>query len=212
MVGDARKKGGAYSDNPVTMRHRQYEANLAPEKLTLRRRKFCEYRALRSTCLKVSESEAYKTETTRDGKLHHLRIACNNKLTNRVHANIPSFDPDVEAFVTRFHDGRWEKGLKKTLAANDPIRQQNLAFRRLERISGTEESRRLQNDVEDAVMEDAAVEDAPAAEGGGAADGAASQANTLDQSDASPKISFYIVVDSPGVDANGNEVQGNSKD
>ncbi|TDZ58624.1 hypothetical protein CTRI78_v005194 [Colletotrichum trifolii] len=212
MVGDARKKGGAYSDNPVTMRHRQYEANLAPEKLTLRRRKFCEYRALRATCLKVSESEAYKTETTRDGKLHHLRIACNNKLTNRIHANIPSFDPDVEAFVTRFHDGRWVKGLKKSLAANDPIRQQNLAFRRLEKISGTEESRRLQNNVEDAVMEDAAVEDAPAAEGGGAADGAVSQANTLDQSDASPKISFYIVVDSPGVDANGNEVQGNSKD
>ncbi|KAL0938033.1 uncharacterized protein CTRU02_207764 [Colletotrichum truncatum] len=117
MPGDARKKGGSYSTNPSTVRIRAYEANLSPDRLALRKAKFSEYRSLREACLRASEKDEYKSETTRDGKLHLLSVACHNKIAERKAVNRYMCGTNINEYVIRFHDSRWEKRLK---AASNP--------------------------------------------------------------------------------------------
>ncbi|OHE99367.1 hypothetical protein CORC01_05408 [Colletotrichum orchidophilum] len=116
MVGDARRKGGSYSDNPNTARTRRYLKNQTPEQRALKSKVFSEYRAFRTTCIKRSSMSDYIYERSRDVKLKMLSDAVNTLIANRAARNIDYFGTHVEEFITRFHDKAFLKSIGKANA------------------------------------------------------------------------------------------------
>ncbi|EFQ29592.1 hypothetical protein CGRA01v4_14871 [Colletotrichum graminicola] len=121
MAGDARKKGGAYSDNPKTRRTVEYLQNLPAEKKNEKRKNFLEYRSLRTACITCAKKADYQQSRSRDDKLAMLREACQNAMANRLKKGIDYEGTDIETHVARFHD-RAFCGSKKNAGASDVAR------------------------------------------------------------------------------------------
>ncbi|WYZ45637.1 hypothetical protein EsH8_VIII_000953 [Colletotrichum jinshuiense] len=111
MAGDARRKGGAYSDNPNTVRTRLYNSSLGEKAKELKSKRFSEYRALRSACINTSRKAEYFQERTREGKLAILRRACTVTLQRRRSKCMPMMGYDIEEFITRYHDKSFLRGI-----------------------------------------------------------------------------------------------------
>ncbi|GJC85578.1 hypothetical protein ColLi_08416 [Colletotrichum liriopes] len=118
MVGDARKKGGIYSDNPKTKRTRAFLENLPAGKKEARRKTFLEYRSLRTTCITRSKKTDYQQSHSRDDKLSMLREACSNAIANRLKRGIEYMGTDIEASIARFHDRAFLCAMKQKAGAD----------------------------------------------------------------------------------------------
>ncbi|KAK1978723.1 hypothetical protein LZ30DRAFT_662637 [Colletotrichum cereale] len=119
MAGDARKKGGVYSDNPKTRRTVEYLQNLPPQKRDEKRKNFLEYRSLRSTCITRCKKADYQQSNSRDKKLTILREACHTAIANRLKRGIDYEGTDIEAHIVRFHDRGFACGSKKDASASN---------------------------------------------------------------------------------------------
>ncbi|KAK1993180.1 hypothetical protein LX36DRAFT_684435 [Colletotrichum falcatum] len=113
MAGDARKKGGAYSDNPKTQRTVEYIQNLPAEKREEKRKNFLEYRCLRTACIARAKKEDYQQSHSRNDRLSMLRDACNDAIAKRLKKGIEYKGTDVEAHIARFHDRAFDYGSRK---------------------------------------------------------------------------------------------------
>ncbi|KZL86015.1 hypothetical protein CI238_08070 [Colletotrichum incanum] len=118
MAGDARKKGGVYSDNPKTMRTRDFLKKLPVGKKEEKRKTFLEYRSLRTTCITRSKKADYHQSHSRDDKLAMLREACSNALANRLKRGIEYMGTDIEVFIARFHDRAFLRGMRQKAGAD----------------------------------------------------------------------------------------------
>ncbi|KAK1590676.1 uncharacterized protein LY79DRAFT_579681 [Colletotrichum navitas] len=145
MAGDARKKGGVYSDNPKTRRTVEYLQNLPTEKRNEKRKNFLEYRSLRTTCITRAKKADYQQSRSRDDKLTMLREACHNAIANRLKKGIDYEGTDIETHVARFHDRAFFDGNKKNASASNIASTPSPASEAADPDSDTEQSANAHN-------------------------------------------------------------------